>query len=378
MKHILAVHQGYELYGSDRTFISSLVGIRNGYSDSAILVKLPKKGELADFLLKEGFQVEVCDLWILRRSYGILRMLLRLLAFPAFVWRARNAINSSSACYINTSVVFDYAVAARFSSKPCFIHVHEIPTGLALKVIRSVLVFSKARLIFNSEQTFRAFGGATTGSEEVLLNGVPFKNPDLPRTAFSAENGCIHILMIGRINSWKGQDLLLRALAELPDSLATRISVRFLGAAFEEGPAEKEVHDLAKTLTLKCRVNFDGFVADPANAYEWSDLVVVPSKKPEPFGLVAVEAMAHGRLVVAANHGGLTEIVLDGKTGILVRPNDPGALADALVSVCEDPEHAISMALAGRLRYQEVFSEERYQSGLLHILRAHPQCDKSL
>jgi glycosyltransferase involved in cell wall biosynthesis len=101
-----------------------------------------------------------------------------------------------------------------------------------------------------------------------------------------------------------------------------------------------------------------------------ADVVVVPSTKPEPFGRVAIEAMGLQRPVIAAAHGGLTEIVADGETGILVRPCDAEALAAAMSALLHDPALRARMGGAGRNRQQRYFSSSRYAAELGAALRA--------
>ncbi|HOJ68105.1 MAG TPA: glycosyltransferase family 4 protein [Candidatus Hydrogenedentes bacterium] len=84
-----------------------------------------------------------------------------------------------------------------------------------------------------------------------------------------------------------------------------------------------------------------------------SSVIVVPSVWHEPFGLVAVEAMATGRPVVASRTGGLADIIVDGETGILVSPGDPEALADAIAKLLSEPETRARMGAAGRLRAEQ-------------------------
>jgi glycosyltransferase involved in cell wall biosynthesis len=367
--NILAVHQGYELYGSDRTFISSLVGLRERFPQSSIKVILPRQGVLADALRGAGFDVDIGDLWVVRKASGALKLALSVLAFPSHVFRAWKSMAAADVVYINTSVIFDFAVAARFSRTPAVIHIHEIPTGIAHKVVKAVVGFARSRLVYNSVTTQKAFDGIAARSEHVVLNGVAVADPDPSRPAFSDPEGRIRILMIGRINSWKGQDLLVEALKLLPTPIAERLDVRFAGTAFEDGPAGRDLAQLVEASKLHSRVSFDGFVTDPGALYQWADLAVVPSRKPEPFGLVAVEAMAHGRPVIAAGHGGLTEIVVDGETGTTFEPNNAADLAAAIVALVETPERAKSMGLAGRSRYLERFGEDRYKHELSAVMQ---------
>jgi glycosyltransferase involved in cell wall biosynthesis len=93
--------------------------------------------------------------------------------------------------------------------------------------------------------------------------------------------------------------------------------------------------------------------------YREADICVVPSIWEEPFGLVAVEAMATGRAVVASKVGGLAEIVVDGETGVLVPPNDPGGLAAAFARLLDDPALCRRMGEAGRRRVEANYSWDR-------------------
>lgn len=84
-------------------------------------------------------------------------------------------------------------------------------------------------------------------------------------------------------------------------------------------------------------------------------MLVVPSRWEEAFGLVALQGMQMARPVVASGVGGLTEVVSDGETGIVVERDDSGAFERAIISLLEAPERANAMSLAGRRRAQQVF-----------------------
>ena len=101
----------------------------------------------------------------------------------------------------------------------------------------------------------------------------------------------------------------------------------------------------------------------------WCDAVVVPSKKPEPFGRVAIEAMAAKRPVMASNHGGLTEIVVDGETGLLCAANNPAAFAQAIKHLYNNPEERIMMAKKGYERFDNLFTEPVYIKNMQAIIR---------
>jgi glycosyltransferase involved in cell wall biosynthesis len=92
--------------------------------------------------------------------------------------------------------------------------------------------------------------------------------------------------------------------------------------------------------------------------YDRAAVVACPSRR-EGFGVACLEAMAHGRPVVATRVGGLQDLVVDGETGILVPPRDPSALRDALERLLGDPELRRRLGAAGRERARAHFSWDR-------------------
>jgi glycosyltransferase involved in cell wall biosynthesis len=82
-------------------------------------------------------------------------------------------------------------------------------------------------------------------------------------------------------------------------------------------------------------------------------IALAPSIWPEPFGIVVLEAMSAGRPVIATRMGGLTDIVVDGQTGLLVPPHDPAALEQAMRMLLENPELRQQMGRAGKIRLKQ-------------------------
>jgi glycosyltransferase involved in cell wall biosynthesis len=152
------------------------------------------------------------------------------------------------------------------------------------------------------------------------------------------------LLCVGRLIPIKGHIVLLRAFAEarqrLPD-LRLDIAGR--------GPLEPALKALALELGIDDAVTFLGHVAPVQSAIERAAVVVVPSMG-EGFGMVALEAMERARPVIAANIGGLGELVQDGETGLLVPAGEAAPLRDAIVRVAGDLDLARRMGDAGRRR----------------------------
>lgn len=152
----------------------------------------------------------------------------------------------------------------------------------------------------------------------------------------------------------KGHRWLVAAIpairAEVPD--ATFV-------LYGSGPGEEAVRRMVAGAGVDASVVWlDTRAASAWDVLALSDVVVVPSVS-EGFGLVALEALAAGKPVVATAVGGITEIVEDGRTGILVPPRDPVALAKAVVSVLRDPGLAAALGAAGRASARAGFPVER-------------------
>jgi glycosyltransferase involved in cell wall biosynthesis len=160
-------------------------------------------------------------------------------------------------------------------------------------------------------------------------------------------------LCIGRLIPIKGHVVLLRALA-LALTEAPEITLEIAG----RGPLEPALRALAKELDVEHAVRFLGYIAPIQRAIDDAAVVVVPSLG-EGFGMVALEAMERARPVLAAEIGGLGELVVDGETGLLVPPGEAEPLAQALVRLARDPEQRRALGEAGRRRALEHFAEHR-------------------
>jgi glycosyltransferase involved in cell wall biosynthesis len=158
----------------------------------------------------------------------------------------------------------------------------------------------------------------------------------------------VAVALIGQITPLKGHEELLGAAARVT---AERTDVEFIvvGEDREPGaPFEKRLRRRARELGVEPFVRFVGYQPDLYGVLAAVDAVAVPSWN-EAFSLVAAEAMAAGRPVVATNVGGLAEIVEDGVTGLLVPPRDDAALGAAILRLAEDPALAEHLGHAAKL-----------------------------
>jgi glycosyltransferase involved in cell wall biosynthesis len=192
-------------------------------------------------------------------------------------------------------------------------------------------------------------------TERFTMFSPPFKD----RQAF-------RILHPARLLPWKGVDVSIEALRLLRDwDFDARL---ILTDTQRIADWDEALPSYRRRLLALVRDNHltphVAFVSAPyaqmASLYNAVDVVLYPTIKDEPFGLVPLEAMACGRPVVASTSGGIVESVENGVTGWLVAPSDPEALARKIADLLSEPDRAAAMGLAGRRRVEEMFSAETH------------------
>jgi len=317
-------------------------------------------GELREDLQAAGVEVVVRPLAVLRRAAlspgGLARTggaLARDAGGLARLARARAA----ALIHTNTSVTLGGAPAARIARIPHVWHVREIYAGFerAWPAYRRLLLTAD-RLPCVSQATRAQLGDDPRAV--VLHDGLALAPVRAPRAqaraALRLPADAFVCAILGRISSWKGQDVLIRALAQHggEDTVALVAGDPWTG---EERRLE-ELRALAAALGVAQRVRFAGFRADVENVYGAADVVVVPSTQPDPLPNSALEAAAAGCCVVAAAHGGLPEIVADGVSGRLVTPGDPAALAAALGALRADAAQRERLGAAAAVDVRERFA----------------------
>jgi glycosyltransferase involved in cell wall biosynthesis len=188
------------------------------------------------------------------------------------------------------------------------------------------------------------------------------------RKEFGLDDRHVVIGSVGRFSPGKGHEELLEAAARI---CPLRPDVRFfvVGEASrgEESYADG-IRRQARDLGLEGAVIFAGFREDIPDVMSAFDLFAFPSHA-EAFGVVLIEAMAMGKAVVSTNCDGVVDIVLDGKTGIMVPRRDGVRLSEGLLALVDDPHRRAAMGDAGRRRVETLFDRRRQMDLLESIYR---------
>ena len=377
MKNILFIHQSAELYGSDKTLLYLVVNLDK--TKFFPIVILPNDGPLKNELEKENVKVIIAPVLKLYRKMFTPTNLIKFIKdfFKGFqTIKSIRKEHKIDFIYSNTlAVLLGFFYCFFFKTKHIW-HVHEI--------IESPIIFTKAFRFFLNKKTNSVLihnSIATSnfwnckGNNQVIWNGIATfseitneEKETIRKTIFKSENEIIFAL-VGRISRWKGQMLLLDAFHELIQK-HTNIKLVYIGSA----PPNQEhfLESLQEKITsynLNKNVEIIPFQENINTLWQSVDVAVVPSTEPEPFGMVAIEAMMAKKPVVAANHGGLTEIVVHNETGFLVEPNNEIALREALEKLIINSELRNTFGENGFRRATEHFSIENYVQKIEEIFK---------
>lgn len=368
MKSILVLHSGVELYGSDRSILQIIDVIKNK-SNVHITVALHRQGKLGEYL--KSLNVNV-----IYENYGVLsRHDVKKSPFKSFIKVLHGAVKlwkvvkSYDVVYVNTITVYSVYILFPFLlKKQKIINIREIATGMHRYVFSVLLRFTNAMLIFNSHATRNSYLYIRDQRTDVLYNYIDKSSLESDVTYESKSKIPQNILILGRIYPLKGQLLALNAIKELKDQNVS-FCVRIVG-----GTAPGREHYLLQLTayieehSLSDCVEIFEFQDDVSDFYKWADIVLVPSIFPESFGRTVIEGMALSKIVVASDHGGPSELIENGKTGLLFKPNSIQDLVNCLISVKNDTKKMQLISTQSRLYFEKTFAREQFEQHVMKIL----------
>lgn len=378
------MHQSADLYGSDRVLLALIKGLDTTRFCPIIL--LPVDGPLVHEFRSAGIECHVVPVTRLSRSVLSIKGLMRL---PIDLIQSARAFNrvlngrTVSLVYSNTLAVLSAALWARWYRIPHVWHVHEIVVNpnFVRKIYAQLLSHFADCIICVSHATKNNLLEDKPELAEkirVVWNGFERTAPAdndavaLYRSQLGVAEGQILVALVGRINRWKGQRLLVAAANILWQKNVRNIRYLIVGSApdGQQHFLDELQNDIYQSPAREF-FTVQGFTNNLWTIWDACDLAVIPSTEPEPFGMVALEAMTAGKSIIAANHGGLSEIVVQGETGVLVPPSSAVALAQAIESMSMDDVMRRDAGIKGAQRAATLFSIDAYNAGISAILDAN-------
>jgi glycosyltransferase involved in cell wall biosynthesis len=280
----------------------------------------------------------------------------------AIVLEIAEASRTHDIVYANSQKAFVLsAIANVMVKRPLIWHLHDIisPEHFGALQRRMQVVLANARatkVIVPSQAAAAAFvqAGGRDDLVEVVPNGLSLppepSSPSELRRALDLPGGPL-VGVFSRLAHWKGQHVLLEALARLPG-----VGCIVVGdALFGEQAYATQLKGMVLELGLAGRVHFLGHRRDVPRLMKAVDVMVHPSIDPEPFGRTLVEAMLARVPVIATDAGAAPDILEGGKAGTLIPPDDAMALADAIAAVLARPQE-----FGGQIEYASARAQANY------------------
>ena len=247
----------------------------------------------------------------------------------------------------NSSVLLAPVIAARIAGVPAVVHVRDVPVSRLAPFVFRIESWLAQSLILISEAMRPLFPSSRGTRITLIPEGI-----ELPERASSAETTSaagfhdpLRLCVIGGIHPRKGQDIAIEALHRLTAN-GIPATLDIVGRAIDPDFA-RHLEVLASDLGIADRIRSVGEIDNVREHLRDIDLVIAPSRG-EWTPLVLMEAMAEGKPVVAANVGGVADVVADRTTGLLIPSEDPTRLATAIGELAADPTAAAEMAARGR------------------------------
>jgi glycosyltransferase involved in cell wall biosynthesis len=333
-----------------------LIDIAKPYRDRA-LVGLFADGSFRKLLEQNHIPVEVLATQAIqvRKESSLAQGLKSLGQILPLITKVVKIASKYDLIYANTQKALVVgALASLFSRRPLVYHLHDILSvehfsQTNLRIAINLANRFASLVIANSQASQTAFvqAGGNPDIIKVVYNGF---EPKIYQTSKSdikqlkQQLGLEGQFVVGhfsRLAPWKGQHILITALAECPP----QVTALLVGdALFGEHDYVQQLHQQIAQMGLENRVKFLGFRSDIPQLMAACELVAHTSTAPEPFGRVIVEAMLCGRPVVAAKAGGAIELVEHGINGFLVTPGKPQELAQVITTCLQEVETTATMA----------------------------------
>lgn len=280
--------------------------------------------------------------------------------------------------YCNSLLALPGALAARLAGRPCVLHSGELydrPRPVAGLLYHAAGALA-ARIIVSSETVRRRFPVWCRSRVHTIYNGIDLSRfrPDLSGERVRRECGFAPDApvagFVGRLVHWKGPDRFLEACARVAQACP---QARFLLVGSTLPGYESYAASLERTadeLGLRERVVFRLNRTDVPEHLAAMDVFVHASVRPEPFGIVVIEALAAGRPVIATAAGGVLEIIDRPEAGVLVPPGDVEALAQAMLALLGNRQRRVRLGEAGRRLAMERYDIRMVMPRIEAVFRA--------
>jgi len=293
-----------------------------------------------------------------------------LLIFPIFSHARFLRRHRVDLVHLNNSIERNnnWMLAAFLARVPCITHQrgskprYSLSARLLSRSLKAIVCIS------NAVRESLLSGGINHPRLEIIYNGLDpsMMVVETDRDGIRARHGIGQadqvIGIVGNLKPWKGQEVVLLAMAPLAKELPKLRCIMVGASGNGKDPFERHLRDMVIALGLEQQVIFTGYQKNVADYINAMDVLIHASVLPEPFGRVLLEGMALRKPVVASRAGGVPEIIIDGESGVLYAPGDHAQLAVEIMKILKNTDQAVALGEAGYQRLVKEFGIEKHIS----------------
>ena len=385
--------------GAERVLLDLLRGIRALEPDWELFVIVAGEGDLDEEVTKLGVTCAIVPFPVGVTLLGDAdvggrsgqkphkaRIVVALPSVVRYVAQLRRILSQYRPAVVHTNGLKMHALGALAKPAGCSVVWHMHDYASSRPVMAPVLRFLSPRCalgIANSHSVaadLRAICGIRIPIR-TIMNGVDLMafRPEGPtmdlkenREDAPSDPVAVKFGLVATMAPWKGHSVFLRAVALVHRSVP--IAAYIIGGPIYATSTEQEnlgsLKEMATSLGVSDRVFFTGYVRDVASAMRALDVIVHASTRPEPFGLVIVEAMATGRPVIVSPLGGAAEIVAEGSFAACANPGDAVSLAAQITRLALDADLRQSMGKSARAEAERRFDARAFSKSFVEAYKA--------
>lgn len=374
MTKVIYIDHSPKFSGAEKVLLNLLALIKKSGAGYAPVLVCPAGSDIVEYFEREGVEIDAAEMKWFTRKAGLGEMLSYALSVFSFSAALVRKIRKHEAAIVqaNTFISALYALMpAMITGRPLVWYMYDIlEVDLFNKLFVRLAGFGAHTIICASgavKKRLLEFG--VDGKKCVVIHnsileqesggGVP--KAGNVRAGLGVPEGSPLVGMIGQITSWKGQAVFVESV---PAVLREFPSARFVVVGDTMSQYDREYKESVERLIekegLKDRVILAGFRKDIPAVMGSLDIVVHASIRPDALPTVILEAMFMEKPVVATDVGGVPEIIDDGRSGFVVPPGDPAAMAEAVLKLLRDKALRENMGRQGKRVLLERFRAEDY------------------
>jgi glycosyltransferase involved in cell wall biosynthesis len=374
-----------DMGGAESSLLALLTHMnKNQFSTTVILTS---EGAFSKRLREENIQVKIIylPLTLIRLKRGnVLKSFLLLVVylFPLQFFLIKLCIylkkNKFDLVVTNTVKAHLYgSIAACLCRIPVIWRFHDVlsPTDFSPLLIRFITFLGKwfpkrILAVSNITKEYLVKNGLKEDKIDVIFNGIDselFEIRDVSKNIqkeLKIESKAKLVGCIGRIIPEKGLKSFLLAIPEVIQECPETFFLITGDVFLKDEGYKKELLEIMKKNKIEDHVKFTGFRKDIGDIMRSLDILVFPSVAPESFGLSIMEAMSLGKPVIASKVGGVSEIIEDGITGMLIEPNQPDQIADRIIHLLSHREIYEAIGKRAKEVVTERFSLQKYVAAM--------------